>query len=149
MSRPDPTLCKQGLLLSPPSALVRTGSHFPDAGSEGWQRYLKSTYFTLQWHVTQACDLHCKHCYDRSTISPLTLDQGITILDQFREFVLEQKGIRKILCHLTLWVDKDIRGSPCWPGKRMLASVLQKQERHYEPIDDGWLGYEDPTFDGD
>jgi selenobiotic family peptide radical SAM maturase len=83
--------CKQGLLLSPPSALVRTGSHFPDAGSEGWQRYLKSTYFTLQWHVTQACDLHCKHCYDRSTISPLTLDQGITILDQFREFVLEQK----------------------------------------------------------
>ncbi len=85
------TACEQGLLLSPPSKLVRTSAHFPDAGSEGWQRYLQSDYFTLQWHVTQACDLHCKHCYDRSTISPLTLDQGITILDQFREFVLEQK----------------------------------------------------------
>ena len=83
--------CKQGLLLSPPSAIVRTAAHFPDAGTGGWQKYLQSDYFTLQWHVTQACDLHCKHCYDRSTISPLTLDQGITILDQFREFVLEQR----------------------------------------------------------
>jgi selenobiotic family peptide radical SAM maturase len=84
------TACEQGLLLSPPSSLVRTNAHFPDAGSDGWQRHLQSEYFTLQWHVTQACDLHCKHCYDRSTISPLTLEQGITILDQFREFVLEQ-----------------------------------------------------------
>ena len=83
--------CEQGVLLSPPSALVRPNSHFPDAGSEGWQRHLQSDYFTLQWHVTQACDLHCKHCYDRSSISPLTLDQGIRILDQFREFVIEQK----------------------------------------------------------
>ncbi|MEA3467196.1 MAG: thio(seleno)oxazole modification radical SAM maturase SbtM [Thermodesulfobacteriota bacterium] len=83
--------CDQGLLLSPPSAIMRTGAHFPDAGVQGWQRYLQSDYFTLQWHVTQACDLHCKHCYDRSTISPLTLDQGVLILDQFREFVLEQR----------------------------------------------------------
>jgi len=82
--------CEDGLLLSPPSALVRTVAHFPDAGAKGWHPYLQSDYFTLQWHVTQACDLHCKHCYDRSTISPLTLEQGITILDQFREFVLEQ-----------------------------------------------------------
>ncbi len=83
--------CEDGLLLSPPSALVRTVAHFPDSGQRDWQPYLQSDYFTLQWHVTQACDLHCKHCYDRSTISPLTLEQGITILDQFREFVLEQK----------------------------------------------------------
>jgi selenobiotic family peptide radical SAM maturase len=83
--------CRQGLLLSSPSKLVRTGAHYPDTGSDGWLRHLHSDYFTLQWHVTQACDLHCKHCYDRSAISPLTLDQGIMILDQFREFVLEQK----------------------------------------------------------
>lgn len=85
--------CKQGLLLTPPSALTRSHTHYPKAGSEGWQRHLKSNYFTLQWHVTQACDLHCKHCYDRSEISPLTLEQGISILDQFREFVLE-KNVR-------------------------------------------------------
>ncbi|MCF8055028.1 MAG: selenobiotic family peptide radical SAM maturase [Desulfocapsa sp.] len=83
--------CKEGLLLGPPSKIVRTGAHFPDEGIAGWQPYLKSDHFTLQWHVTQACDLHCKHCYDRSTISPLTLEQGVTILDQFREFVLEER----------------------------------------------------------
>ena len=85
--------CKQGLLLAPPSSITRPDSHYPKAGPEGWQRHLNSNYFTLQWHVTQACDLHCKHCYDRSEISPLTLDQGITILDQFREFILE-KNVR-------------------------------------------------------
>ena len=82
--------CKQGILLSPPSKIVRSETHYPDTGRDGWQRHLKSDYFTLQWHVTQACDLHCKHCYDRSSISPLTLEQGITILDQFRDFVLKQ-----------------------------------------------------------
>jgi hypothetical protein len=45
------TACEQGLLLSPPSSLVRTNAHFPDAGSDGWQRHLQSEYFTLQWHV--------------------------------------------------------------------------------------------------
>lgn len=80
----------QGLLLAPPSKILRTEAHYPDSGSRGWESYLQSDFFTLQWHVTQACDLHCKHCYDRSTISPLTLEQGTTILDQFREFVLDQ-----------------------------------------------------------
>lgn len=82
--------CAAGILLAPPSKIVRTGAHYPDAGSSGWEPYLQTNFFTLQWHVTQACDLHCKHCYDRSTISPLTLQQGVSILDQFREFVLEQ-----------------------------------------------------------
>ena len=82
--------CEQGILIAPPSRIVRGKSHYPEAGAEGWGRHLQSDYFTLQWHVTQACDLHCKHCYDRSSISPLTLEQGIVILDQFREFVLDQ-----------------------------------------------------------
>lgn len=85
--------CKGGLLLAPPSLITRLETHYPKAGPEGWKRYLQSNYFTLQWHVTQACDLHCKHCYDRSEISPLTLEQGIAILDQFREFVLK-KNVR-------------------------------------------------------
>lgn len=82
--------CELGILLTPPSRIVRGKSHYPEAGAEGWQRHLQSDYFTLQWHVTQACDLHCKHCYDRSAISPLTLEQGVQILDQFREFVLDR-----------------------------------------------------------
>ena len=85
--------CQQGIILSPPTAIRRGESHLPQSGADDWHNYLNASYFTLQWHVTQACDLHCKHCYDRSEISPLTLEQGITILDQFREFVLA-KNVR-------------------------------------------------------
>ena len=83
--------CKQGIVISPPSAIQRPDTHLPVIGAKEWHSHLSSNYFTLQWHVTQACDLHCKHCYDRSEISPLTLEQGITILDQFRDFVLAKK----------------------------------------------------------
>jgi len=85
--------CKRGILLCPPSAIQRPETHLPAIGAKEWNTHLNSNYFTLQWHVTQACDLHCKHCYDRSEISPLTLEQGIVILDQFRDFVLE-KNVR-------------------------------------------------------
>lgn len=85
--------CTQGILLAPPSSIQRPDTHLPAIGAKEWHSHLNSNYFTLQWHVTQACDLHCKHCYDRSEISPLTLEQGITILDQFRDFVLE-KNVR-------------------------------------------------------
>lgn len=82
---------RQGIILQPPSKILRTIAHYPDSGTAAWGAFLQSRSFTLQWHVTQACDLHCKHCYDRSTISPLTLGQGINILDQFRDFVIEQR----------------------------------------------------------
>ena len=42
--------------------------------------------FVLQWHITHSCDLHCKHCYDRSRRSPMTRQQGLTVLDRFGEF---------------------------------------------------------------
>lgn len=42
--------------------------------------------FTLQWHVTHACDLHCKHCYDRTKIAALKLDQAVRVLDQLEAF---------------------------------------------------------------
>ena len=64
-------------------------------------------------------------------------------------FIVERKVIRKILLHLKLWPDRDIRGSPRWPGKRMPASVLAKQKRHYQLVNDGWPGYEEPTYEGD
>jgi len=64
-------------------------------------------------------------------------------------FIVEQKVIRKILLHLKLWPEQDIRGSPSWLSKRMPASVPAKEERHYEPVDDGWPGYEEPTYEGD
>lgn len=75
----------RGLLLRPPSKIERPGSHFA-ANRSLEEQYKTAEVFTLQWHVTQVCDLHCRHCYDRSDRSPLQYDQAISILDDVRAF---------------------------------------------------------------
>ncbi|MGA1794423.1 MAG: thio(seleno)oxazole modification radical SAM maturase SbtM [bacterium] len=74
-----------GLILAPRSRIRRDGDDFP-RGEIRDEAFLESPFFTIQWHVTQACDLHCRHCYDRSERSPLRLDQGIGILEDLRAF---------------------------------------------------------------
>ena len=83
---------RRGILLAPRSAIRRDPACFPI--SDQWdERFLESPVFTLQWHVTQVCDLHCKHCYDRSDRSPLKLDQAISVLDELRAFC-EDRHVR-------------------------------------------------------
>ena len=80
----------EGILIAPRTRIRRDPAQFsgsPIADPE----FLEAQVFTLQWHVTQACDLHCKHCYDRSTRSPLTLEQGLRILDELERFCREKK----------------------------------------------------------
>jgi selenobiotic family peptide radical SAM maturase len=74
-----------GLLLAPPSRIRRDPASFA-MGEDTDEFLLSPPTFVLQWHITQACDLHCKHCYDRSDRSPLQLDQALRILDEFQEF---------------------------------------------------------------
>jgi selenobiotic family peptide radical SAM maturase len=78
----------KGLLLSPPSRLVRTREELPVPG-HAEKNYLSTPAFTLQWHITQNCDLHCRHCYDRSDQADIALDQGVRLLDQMRDFCLK------------------------------------------------------------
>ncbi|MDD5757517.1 MAG: thio(seleno)oxazole modification radical SAM maturase SbtM [Desulfobulbaceae bacterium] len=73
-----------GIILSPPSAICRPQPITQH--SDIAQEHLRAEVFTLQWHVTQACDLHCKHCYDRSRRDTMPLDRAITLLDEFRDF---------------------------------------------------------------
>ena len=68
----------RGILLAPASRFRRDTRRF-EIRTDIPRRYLSARYFTLQWHITHACDLHCKHCYDRTKRSPLTLDQGYGI----------------------------------------------------------------------
>jgi selenobiotic family peptide radical SAM maturase len=75
----------KGILMRPRPLLRRDPAFFPSA-NEGKEEFLISSVFTLQWHITQACDLHCKHCYDRSRRSPLELQKGLSILDDLRTF---------------------------------------------------------------
>ncbi|MBI4774265.1 MAG: selenobiotic family peptide radical SAM maturase [Deltaproteobacteria bacterium] len=80
---------RQGILLAPRSAIRRDPACFPI--SDQWdERFLASPVFTLQWHVTQACDLHCKHCYDRSDRSPMNLERAVAVLDELRVFCKER-----------------------------------------------------------
>lgn len=48
--------------------------------------------FTLQWHLTNACELSCRHCYDRSPRSPLTLFEARRVLAELRAFC-DEKGV--------------------------------------------------------
>jgi len=81
---------EKGLLLRPPSRIRRKREDFP-----GWSRpeetFLVAPGFTLQWHLTQACDLHCKHCYDRSPKPSLGLEQALAVLDDLRSFCRSRK----------------------------------------------------------
>lgn len=75
---------QRGLLLAPPSA-IRRDQDFPRGTITDPQRFSAPT-FTLQWHITQTCDLHCRHCYDRSKRTEVSLDQGLRILDDLYDF---------------------------------------------------------------
>jgi selenobiotic family peptide radical SAM maturase len=76
---------RSGLLISPPSRITRDPSVFSSKRKKD-DRFHSASSFTLQWHITQACDLHCKHCYDRSDRSPLALAEAVRVLDDFWTF---------------------------------------------------------------
>jgi selenobiotic family peptide radical SAM maturase len=80
--------CAARGILIPPRSKIRRDT--PDGSVE-------VDTFTLQWHITHACDLNCKHCYDRSKRSPLTLDQGIGVLEDLNSFC-KQKHVSGHVC---------------------------------------------------
>jgi selenobiotic family peptide radical SAM maturase len=74
-----------GLLLSPPTKIRRDPQASP-LNEHTDESFISASVFTLQWHVTQACDLHCKHCYDRSERRSLSLTQALKILEDLYDF---------------------------------------------------------------
>ena len=74
----------RGLIQGPPSKIVREPG-FPRGLVADPEPFMAPT-FTLQWHITQTCDLHCLHCYDRSDRRTLPLEEAIQILDDLYEF---------------------------------------------------------------
>jgi selenobiotic family peptide radical SAM maturase len=81
---------RSGIVLSPPSRLRRDPAVFtPQLKSD--EEFLVADSFTLQWHITQVCDLHCKHCYDRTDRSPLTFAQAVKVLDDLHAFCKDRR----------------------------------------------------------
>lgn len=75
---------RRGLILVPPSLLVRDQSFL--TGPFADPELSRVHTFVLQWHITQTCDLHCRHCYDRSSRPPMELQAAIEVLDQLYAF---------------------------------------------------------------
>ena len=74
----------EGIISGPQSGIKRefSTSEFEDIDPA----FFSARIFTLQWHITQACDLHCRHCYDRSQYKSLTFHQGKKVLDDLAAF---------------------------------------------------------------
>jgi selenobiotic family peptide radical SAM maturase len=81
-----------GLVLWPESGIRREPEILAPSG-EWARRYDQARVFTLQWHITQACDLHCRHCYDRNPRSRTSLEDGLTVLEDLYRFC-EQRSVR-------------------------------------------------------
>ncbi|MDD2310488.1 MAG: thio(seleno)oxazole modification radical SAM maturase SbtM [Desulfuromonadaceae bacterium] len=73
----------KGLVISPPSMLCREQER--DESSPG-EECVTAEVFSLQWHLTQECDLHCRHCYDRSNRRAFPFERAFTLLDELRAF---------------------------------------------------------------
>lgn len=80
---------RRGLLLAPASSLNRDKTGVP-LSSNTPLKYRQAEIFTLQWHITHSCDLHCRHCYDRSRRDDVDFEVGLDILDQMRQFCRDQ-----------------------------------------------------------
>ena len=77
-----------GILLRPQPAIRRDAGLHAGGATEAvrQEEFLTAEVFTLQWHITQACDLHCRHCYDRSSRSQPSLSRALEIIGQMRRF---------------------------------------------------------------
>jgi len=53
--------------------------------------------FTLQWHLTNACEFSCRHCYDRTSLACLPLSESERILESFLAFC-RQRRVRGQIC---------------------------------------------------
>lgn len=58
---------------------------------DGWFSGRATRSFTLQWHLTNACSFHCRHCYDRSDRRELDLPRALAVLDDFLAFCRKRR----------------------------------------------------------
>lgn len=72
-----------GLVLSPLSTLCRETSASVKGGDVN---HSVADVFTLQWHLTQECDLHCRHCYDRTNRTSFPFERALKLLDELGAF---------------------------------------------------------------
>jgi selenobiotic family peptide radical SAM maturase len=78
----------EGLVIGPEPIIKR--HYLPENYKEIERSFFEARIFSLQWHITQVCDLHCRHCYDRNQYQTLSLEQETDILDDLADFCSSQ-----------------------------------------------------------
>jgi selenobiotic family peptide radical SAM maturase len=73
-----------GILIRPGTGIVREFRQEKSLAAD--KAFDEARAFTIQWHITQACDLHCRHCYDRNAYASLSLNRCIPVLDDMVRF---------------------------------------------------------------
>jgi selenobiotic family peptide radical SAM maturase len=86
---------------------------------EGWFRGRTCRSFTLQWHLTNACPYHCRHCYDRSDRGELSLSQALAVLADLRAFC----RIRRVQPHVSLSGGDPLLSPTFWDLYRACAEA--------------------------
>jgi selenobiotic family peptide radical SAM maturase len=64
---------------------------------ERWFGGRKTSSFTLQWHLTNSCELSCAHCYDRTKRGAPTLGEAERILGDLVAFC-RRRRVRAQVC---------------------------------------------------
>ncbi len=84
---------RKGLLLGPASGLQRPPEVAAGENSLA-EAYRAAEIFTLQWHVTEVCDMRCRHCYGGDS-APRHMERETAerILREMAEFC-RQKNVR-------------------------------------------------------
>jgi selenobiotic family peptide radical SAM maturase len=76
---------EEGIIYKPQS-IIRRDAQVSAVSAGVFDQFLSASIFTLQWHLTQACDLHCRHCYDRSDRDQMSFEESLRVLEDFRSF---------------------------------------------------------------
>jgi selenobiotic family peptide radical SAM maturase len=63
---------------------------------EIYRDYLSTDCFTIQWHITNECDYHCLHCYNRDRGRRVTMEEGMSILDGLADFCRERNAAGQV-----------------------------------------------------
>ena len=92
-------------------------------------------HFTLQWHLTNRCSFHCRHCYDRSDRQELNLPDALAILADFQTFCRKHR----LKAHLCLSGGDPMLYPYFWDLYRHIADVPIPVSILGNPIGPDWI----------
>lgn len=116
-------------------------------------------YFTFQWHITEACDQHCKHCYlyahgSHAKSREMTVNNMITVIENIQKFCRKAKRLPYLyitggdpILHPKFWtlaqllinadIPFDILGNPFHLTSDVCKSLYRNGCRTYQLSLDG------------